>query len=48
MILFSTLTLVMFIWILYLNNEIRTLRNNTNTLAQEIEGAAASCGRSMN
>lgn len=48
MILFSILTLVMFLWNLYLNNEIRLLKNSTQGLVEEIEGAVASCGQSMN
>ena len=48
MILFSLLTLIMFLWNMNLNNEVRILRNKTDRLAQDIENAAASCGKSLN
>lgn len=48
MILFSVLTLIMFLWTMYLNNEVRILKNTTQSLTQDIEGASASCGKSLN
>lgn len=48
MILFSILTIIMFFWNLKLTNDVRQLSNSTMDLKEEIEGAAASCGVSMN
>lgn len=48
MLLFDVLTIIMLLWNLYLNNRVRIMRNEVGRLEADIEGAVASCGRSMN
>ncbi|CAM9211631.1 unnamed protein product [Pylaiella littoralis] len=48
MLLFAVLTVIMALWSLYLHNRMRLVGNEVEALRTEIEGAAASCGKSMN
>lgn len=48
MILFSIITILIFFWNLKLVNDVRNLSNSASGLKEEIEGAASSCGVSMN
>jgi len=48
MILFGFLALIMLMWALNINNQLRMLRSSTEELKTEIEEAAQSCGQSMN
>ncbi len=48
MILFSAITLVLFLWNLHITNQLRLLRGSTQSLKAEVDGAVATCGRSMN
>jgi len=48
MILFGFLALIMLMWTLNINNQLRMLRSSTEELKTEIEEAAQSCGQSMN
>jgi hypothetical protein len=48
MLLFSLLTLITIIWVLQLANSVRIISNSSDALKEEIGGAAASCGVSMN
>lgn len=48
MILFGFLALIMFMWTLNINYQLRLLRNSTESLRTEIDEAAQSCGKSLN
>lgn len=48
MILFGFLAIIMLIFTLNINNQLRILRNSSESLKTEIEEAALTCGQSIN
>lgn len=48
MILFGILAIIMLLWTLNINNQLRLLRNRSASLKTDIEDAAQSCGQSLN
>lgn len=48
MIVFSILAIILFLWNLSINNQLRLLKQETETLKEEIESAAKTCGTSLN
>ncbi len=48
MILFGFLAMAMLLWTLNVSFQLKQLEANTQSLQEEIENAASSCGQSLN